>query len=162
MKESLFAPCRLRCGPPFSRRGLPHCLPGGTVIEAIGRDELLFADGCSRSQSYICMVTAPALAAGLQIYGCLIEALEGIPASMGTEQVLNDGNRCSALYHPRTVQWVGALSRFATILPWYIQNAFVHYIAPRGLEQYSGGGWASAMFARGRWNSCWPWAASSR
>jgi len=29
----------------------------------------------------------------------------------------------------------------ATMLPWLAQNALVHYLAPRGLEQYSGGGW---------------------
>ena len=113
----------------------------GTVIEAIGRDELLFADGCSRNQSYLCMVTAPALAAGLQIYGCLIEAREDMPASTATERVLNDAEPVLSVAPPPDSPLGGALSRFAAILPWYIQNAFVHYLAPRGLEQYSGGGW---------------------
>jgi cellobiose phosphorylase len=87
------------------------------------------------------MVTAPALAAGLQIYGCLIEAMEGMPASTAIEQVRDDAEPVLSIAPPPDSPLGGALSRFAAILPWYIQNAFVHYLAPRGLEQYSGGGW---------------------
>jgi cellobiose phosphorylase len=46
------------------------------------------------------------------------------------------------------------------ILPWLAHNAMIHYLAPRGLEQYSGGGWgtrdvcqgpAEMLLALGRW-----------
>lgn len=33
------------------------------------------------------------------------------------------------------------LRKFETILPWFAHNAGIHYLSPRGLEQYSGGGW---------------------
>ena len=33
---------------------------GGTELERVGGDELLFADGASRDQPYVCLVTAPA------------------------------------------------------------------------------------------------------
>ena len=34
-------------------------------------------------------------------------------------------------------------------MPWYAHNAFVHYLAPRGLEQYSGGGWGTRDVCQG-------------
>ncbi len=112
----------------------------GTVIEAIGRDELLFADGCSRNQPFLCMVTAPALSAGLNINGCLIqEALEKTVALPGEQ--FRDAVTPLLSVAPPASPLAGWLSHLQTILPWYIQNAFVHYLAPRGLEQYSGGGW---------------------
>ena len=37
----------------------------------------------------------------------------------------------------------------AEIAPWYAQNALVHYLAPRGLEQYSGGGWGTRDVCQG-------------
>jgi len=113
----------------------------GTDIEAIGRDELLFPDGCSRNQPYICMVTAPALAAGLQIYGCLIEDTEGVLASPATERLRDDAEPVLTIAPPSASPLADPISRLATILPWYVQNALIHYLAPRGLEQYSGGGW---------------------
>jgi cellobiose phosphorylase len=37
----------------------------------------------------------------------------------------------------------------AEILPWYTHNALVHYLSPRGLEQYSGGGWGTRDVCQG-------------
>jgi cellobiose phosphorylase len=51
------------------------------------------------------------------------------------------------------------LARLQEVLPWFAHNALVHYLSPRGLEQYSGGGWGTRdvtqgpvemMFALGR------------
>jgi cellobiose phosphorylase len=35
------------------------------------------------------------------------------------------------------------------MLPWYTHNALVHYLSPRGLEQYSGGGWGTRDVCQG-------------
>lgn len=35
------------------------------------------------------------------------------------------------------------------ILPWYKQNAEIHYLNPRGLEQFSGGGWGTRDVCQG-------------
>ena len=40
------------------------------------------------------------------------------------------------------------LTSVADIVPWY-QNALVHYLSPRGLEQYSGGGWGTRDVCQG-------------
>jgi cellobiose phosphorylase len=41
------------------------------------------------------------------------------------------------------------LTRIAEIVPWFAHNAFVHYLSPRGLEQYSGGGWGTRDVCQG-------------
>jgi cellobiose phosphorylase len=41
------------------------------------------------------------------------------------------------------------LARIAEMLPWYTHNALVHYLSPRGLEQYSGGGWGTRDVCQG-------------
>ncbi len=37
----------------------------------------------------------------------------------------------------------------ADAVPWFTHNALVHYLAPRGLEQYSGGGWGTRDVCQG-------------
>ncbi len=34
-------------------------------------------------------------------------------------------------------------------MPWFAQNALIHYLSPRGLEQYSGGGWGTRDVCQG-------------
>ena len=35
------------------------------------------------------------------------------------------------------------VARVQDIAPWFVHDALIHYLAPRGLEQYSGGGWGT-------------------
>jgi cellobiose phosphorylase len=42
-----------------------------------------------------------------------------------------------------------AAARLAQILPWLAHNAVTHYLSPRGLEQYSGGGWGTRDVTQG-------------
>jgi CRISPR-associated protein Csx3 len=41
------------------------------------------------------------------------------------------------------------VARIDTVLPWFIQNALVHYLSPRGLEQFSGGAWGTRDVCQG-------------
>src|SRR5690606_33018173 len=41
------------------------------------------------------------------------------------------------------------LERIADIVPWFAHDALIHYLAPRGLEQYTGGGWGTRDVAQG-------------
>jgi cellobiose phosphorylase len=115
-----------------------------TVVENISGDECLFADGVTRRQPFVCFTTAPSLAAGLKITGHLVE-----------EQVAqNAGFRDSLVSHLEITAPAGALQspavgRISVMLPWFIQNALVHYLSPRGLEQYSGGGWGTRDVCQG-------------
>ncbi len=118
---------------------------GETQFEKTGGDELLFADGVSRQQPFLCVITAPARAAGLSIEGRLIESAER-GQGKGFWDAIGSGLNLTA---PRTSPLANAADRAAEIFPWFIHNALVHYLSPRGLEQYSGGGWGTRDVCQG-------------
>jgi cellobiose phosphorylase len=43
----------------------------------------------------------------------------------------------------------GPLGEFATLLPWFAHNALIHYLAPHGLEQFSGAAWGTRDACQG-------------
>ena len=121
----------------------------GTEIQQVGDDALLFLDGASRQQPYLCVITAPALALGFRLTGHLIADAETETEPAG-----------EAHYWPRITAGVrlqpadegppaSELAGLGELLPWLAQNALVHYLSPRGLEQYSGGGWGTRDLAQG-------------
>ena len=121
----------------------------GTIIERMGGDELLFPDCCSRNQPYLCMMTASALSIGFRMKGGLIseERVEGAgPDRAGFWTDITSGLR---LHPPVGSPLAGRAARLGEILPWFIQNALIHYLAPRGLEQYTGGGWGTRDISQG-------------
>jgi cellobiose phosphorylase len=116
----------------------------GTAIETTGGDELLFADGVSRGQPYLCLVTGPALTAGVTMVGRLVASVAQPAADFWDE--MGGGLQISA---PKAGLLAVAADRLAEIFPWFIHNALVHYLSPRGLEQYSGGGWGTRDACQG-------------
>ncbi|MES2470232.1 MAG: hypothetical protein V4675_23265 [Verrucomicrobiota bacterium] len=116
----------------------------GTVVETAGGDELLFADGQSRRQPFLCVVTAPGRTAGLVIEGALVESTTGPGAGLWDSIAAG-----LAIKAPGTSPLAAAAGRTAEIVPWFIHNALVHYLSPRGLEQYSGGGWGTRDVCQG-------------
>ena len=114
---------------------------GGTAIERVAGDEALFLDGSSRGQPYLVIVTAPATAARFRITGGLVAAPEPLVGD-GTPDVdeafWTDVSGSVAVDAPAAAPEV---ARFADVLPWFAHDALIHYLAPRGLEQFSGGGW---------------------
>jgi cellobiose phosphorylase len=118
----------------------------GTEFEGVGGDELLFIDGRSRQQPYLCIVTAPALALGFSIRGNLIAEASQTPQLLAAPERLIPALPMSA---PAASGLAEQLARMADILPWYTHNALVHYLSPRGLEQFSGGGWGTRDVSQG-------------
>jgi 1,2-beta-oligoglucan phosphorylase len=119
---------------------------GGTQFERVGGDELLFVDGLSRRQPFVCIVTAPASQVGLSIRGNLVPAAIPAPLLADTAESLTPRltiRTASANAHADRV------ARLADIMPWFAQNALIHYLAPRGLEQFSGGGWGTRDVCQG-------------
>jgi 1,2-beta-oligoglucan phosphorylase len=117
----------------------------GTTFEHVGGDEWLFLDGCSRQQPFLCLVTASAASIGLAIRGKLIDEN---PQGAFRAATLSD-----LIPRLTVTQSSGALSaqmsQLAEIAPWLANNALVHYLSPRGLEQYSGGGWGTRDVCQG-------------
>lgn len=107
--------------------------PGGHSVR-IGGDELLFEDGASRSQPFVCIGCEATTEFGLVITGELVAA-SPLPAA--------------ALHAPRWQTNDAEGARLAEIMPWYLHNALVHYLSPRGLEQFTGGGWGTRDVCQG-------------
>jgi cellobiose phosphorylase len=117
----------------------------GTRMEKIAGDELLFVDGNSRQQPYLCLITAPATAIELHLRGRLLNE-ETTTASAGW----NEQEFLPRIEVPQQAT-TGSMSatRLVEILPWFTHNALIHYLSPRGLEQYSGGGWGTRDVTQG-------------
>ncbi len=118
----------------------------GTRFQQVGGDELLFLDQRSRQQPFVCVIVEPAAQVGLSIRGGLVppEASTPLHASPSVGLI------------PKIAMSVAApsplaepLARVADMVPWLTHNALVHYLSPRGLEQYSGGGWGTRDVCQG-------------
>jgi cellobiose phosphorylase len=124
----------------------------GTRFDRVGGDELLFLDARSRELPFLCIITAPARTASLSIRGHLLDKndsftrLESAPLRISsTERLIPT----ISMTPPETSSLRDPLRRLADIVPWFTQNALVHYLSPRGLEQYSGGGWGTRDVCQG-------------
>ncbi|MEO7774428.1 MAG: hypothetical protein ABIT36_05560, partial [Steroidobacteraceae bacterium] len=119
-------------------------LDATTELEQVGGDELLFLDGQARLQPYLCILTRAARSAGLTLTGELVDATAQGPLRLPDAQSL-----LPVLKIACTGVHATALAQLAEILPWFAHDAFVHYLSPRGLEQYSGGGWGTRDVCQG-------------
>ena len=123
-----------------------------TVLERVGGDALLFADGNSRGQPYVVLVTAPSLTLGLRITGQLVAAA---PTEAAVDRRATDMACAARFWHGMTGELVlehpGStdVPRLSAVLPWFAHDAWIHHLAPRGLEQYSGGGWGTRDVCQG-------------
>ena len=117
-----------------------------TRLDAVGGDELLFDDRQSRREPFVCLLTHRTTTVGLTIVGRLITEGPDVPATNA------DGTRAIehlVLAPPASAALAEAVERIADIMPWFAHNAFIHYLSPRGLEQYTGGGWGTRDVTQG-------------
>jgi 1,2-beta-oligoglucan phosphorylase len=106
----------------------------GSRFDRVGGDELLFEDGGSRNLPFVCIGCNATTEFGLTIRG------ELLAASTTTAALLQ-----APRWHTRDA----SAAQLAEIVPWYLHNALVHYLAPRGLEQFTGGGWGTRDVCQG-------------
>jgi 1,2-beta-oligoglucan phosphorylase len=106
----------------------------GSRFDRVGGDELLFEDGGSRGQPYVCIGCEATIDFGLTIRGELVAA---------------STTAAAALQAPRWHTQDAEAARLAEIVPWYLHDALVHYLSPRGLEQFTGGGWGTRDVCQG-------------
>ncbi len=133
-------------GTRFGANGFRLSALPGTVIETCGGDELLFDDGRNHDTPYVCLRTAPHTLAQFELTGELLNAAEIDTSLIGTPVGLASG---FALTVPAKSEHAQAIAQWSAILPWFADNALVHYLAPRGLEQFTGGGWGSRDICQG-------------
>ena len=105
-----------------------------------GGDEALFADGGSRGLPFLTATASGANRAGLEIIGALVPSDASGDAGFWEDVAGGVSLRSDA--DPE-------ICRLAAIHPWFVHNALIHYLSPRGLEQYSGGGWGTRDVCQG-------------
>jgi 1,2-beta-oligoglucan phosphorylase len=106
----------------------------GSRFDRVGGDEMLFADGGSRDLPLVCIGCDAATEFGLTIRGELMAA---------------STTTAALLQAPRWHTQDAGAAQLAEIVPWYLHNALVHYLSPRGLEQFTGGGWGTRDVCQG-------------
>ena len=142
-----------------------------TTIEQIGGDALLFADGATRDLPYLLLQTTGSRAHRFAIVGRFVTDGPDVPtagrpaaerARHGAESdrpaaasnlLVGASERLAAddlhVTAPAGSRAATGLLRLVELLPWLRQNALIHYLAPRGLEQFSGGGWGTRDVCQG-------------
>ncbi|MHB1008154.1 MAG: hypothetical protein ACYC1E_02715 [Propionibacteriaceae bacterium] len=116
---------------------------GGQPFEH-GGAELLFADGADHDQAWLCcLLDAPGEVAFTLTAQTDAPRLAEPLRQPGLWGVLRSDLRLTA---PGLQDEVPALD---ATLPWFAHDALVHYLSPRGLEQYTGGGWGTRDVCQG-------------
>ncbi|HEY2387702.1 MAG TPA: hypothetical protein VGK30_12125 [Candidatus Binatia bacterium] len=126
----------------------------GTVLERVAGDEPLFADGRSRGLPFVHLVAAPAADLGLSLVAALTTTMPAAsPPALADDRVAEDDLWTDlagrTTLHPPHDGANARVTRVRDILPWFAHDAMIHYLAPRGLEQYSGGGWGTRDVCQG-------------
>ena len=125
-------------------------------VTQVGRDESLFADGRSRDLPFVTLSTAPVTLWQLTIRPRLVSPDEGPDAPAVPEA---DGPFWTGIGESLRLRAPAAeagetgdaqeVRRLDAVLPWFAHDALVHYLSPRGLEQYTGGGWGTRDVSQG-------------
>jgi 1,2-beta-oligoglucan phosphorylase len=111
----------------------------GSTLEQVHDDSALYEDKRSRGLPFVCIDSGAVSQFGLRLMGRLVDAASPPPGEAPLP----------AWTLPTAGADAAAAQRLADILPWYRHNALVHYLSPRGLEQYSGGGWGTRDVCQG-------------
>ncbi|MFM2169948.1 MAG: hypothetical protein RI957_177 [Verrucomicrobiota bacterium] len=108
--------------------------------QCVGGDEVLWEDKRSRGEPYLCLKTKITNSVRIGIEGRLL------PPSTAIQELPEPKIRWGIDTDHPSFEMVSAWNHF---IPWLVQNALVHYRSPRGLEQYSGGGWGTRDVCQG-------------
>lgn len=119
-----------------------RCRSDGQGLVVLG-DEALFLDGRSRQQPYLCLRLAQVQQLQLTLTCALVPVSSDAPLAGGPQPLALQWQL------PRDDDAARAVSQLAHWLPWLAHNALVHYLVPRGLEQFSGGGWGTRDVCQG-------------
>jgi CRISPR-associated protein Csx3 len=119
---------------------------------AIGRDEILFSDGRSRGLPWVTIATSTVTQLDLTVTVDLVPKREIVAQELGEFPWpsfwpgLTDAVRLECpLGSPASDE----VNRLDAIVRWFLHDALVHYLSPRGLEQYTGGAWGTRDVCQG-------------
>jgi 1,2-beta-oligoglucan phosphorylase len=127
------------------------------AVEAIGGDELLYADRSPGSGTHVAIKTLLTREFCFAVVGSLTDSAEATRLASKYEQARED----SELLAPATNFWtsvtrgsriIGDGAETAALdasLPWLAHDAIIHLTVPRGLEQYTGAAWGTRDVCQG-------------
>lgn len=124
---------------------------GAGAAPVVGGDEDLFADGVSRVLPWVTMRTMAVTELDLTL------TVELVPRQEVAEQDLGEPPPqfwpalagAFQLSGPDDSAASDEVERMGTISRWFVHDALVHYLAPRGLEQFTGGEWGTRDVCQG-------------
>ncbi len=116
----------------------------------VGDDGPLFDDGLGRCPSVVTLRTGPCPGLGVEV---TVDAT-GVAAPRADPEVQQDRAVQDAgdWWPAVTALRVGAAPEaepLAVSLPWLVRDALVHFLSPRGLEQFTGGAWGTRDVTQG-------------
>ena len=114
------------------------------AIGAVGNDQVLFADGVSRDLPWVTLSSGPTRQLDLTLTADVVPADRLARQALGEppwRQLWSGLTDSLRLQAPPGSPVAAEIERLNTVLPWFTHDALIHYLAPRGLEQFSGGGW---------------------
>lgn len=111
-------------------------------------DEILFSDHRYHGTSWVAFVWDQPVALDLTLTASLV------PDGERCEPMTRDSHLWLRLQEALQLEAQGAelsddVSKIASIVPFFQHNALVHYLSPRGIEQYTGGGWGTRDVCQG-------------
>ena len=120
-------------------------------IEAIGGDELLYADGKRRSGAYAAIRTQPTNEFAFAVVGSMTDAKRAQALASKYAEPVSEASMsagCDRFWRnvTRAIRIESAddsadAQAMDAVFPWLAHDAMVHLTAPHGLEQYTGGAW---------------------
>ena len=127
------------------------------AIDALGGDELLYADAQSRIGGYAVLRTRPTNEFRFAVTGSLTDMAESerlaSKYALGVESAAMLGKAMEFWDHLTRGMRIGGSHADAASLdasfPWLVQNAMIHLTVPHGLEQYTGGAWGTRDVCQG-------------
>jgi len=121
--------------------------PAGS-IERLGGDEALFLDRRSRRLPWVTAVSAPTTEMHLALTADLVPGTQHRTERdrSGYWDEIRGSIRLDA---PKDSAFASEFAELDAVLPWFAHDALIHYLAPRGLEQYTGGAWGTRDVCQG-------------
>ncbi len=123
--------------------------------DAEAGDARLQSDGRTRSEGWLTVVLEPAAAVDVTITAGDASDGAGAPGEVTpSDAPLGAGfwdatARAVTLATDPDASTATPVGNLAAALPWFTHDAFVHYLSPRGLEQFSGGAWGTRDVCQG-------------
>jgi len=128
-------------------------------IEAIGGDELLYADGRRRSGAYAAIRTRPTKEFAFAVVGSLTDPSRArnlaakYARPVSEAEMLRPADRfwrtLTRGIRVKSAKNSADAAAVDTIFPWLAHDAMIHLTTPHGLEQYTGGAWGTRDVCQG-------------